>query len=360
MRVIVSAGGTGGHIYPALAVINKIKEHEKNSEFLYIGTHNRMEKDIVPRTGIPFKSVTMYGFNRKNIFKNFKTVYFLFKSKRELKKTIKEFNPDIVIGFGGYITYPVITTAHKLGYKTFIHEQNSVAGKANLMMAKMVDLIGVSLKSSLNIFPKEKTIYTGNPCGEAALTAKKIDKTSLGFSKNKKLIVIVMGSLGAFKVHEFMLLNLEKFKNKNYEILYITGKNNFNSIKDQKFSDNIKVVPYVDNLSGLFSDVDILITRAGASTLSEIISLKIPSILIPSPYVPNNHQFKNALDLVDNNAALMLEEKNLNFDNLTNKIDKLLLDKKNYLDMKKNLENMQVKDSATKIYQNIKKLVVEK
>ena len=358
MRVIVSAGGTGGHIYPALAVINKIKEREPNSEFLYIGTHNRMEKDIIPKEGIPFKSITMYGFNRKNLLMNFKTVYYLFKSKIELKKVIKDFNPDIVIGFGGYITFPVITTAHKLGYKTFIHEQNSVAGKANLMMADTVDLIGVSLKSTLDVFPKEKVIFTGNPCGD--IKNKKIDKTSLGFSKNKKLIVIVMGSLGALKVHQFLIDNLSKFKNENYEILYITGKNNYDSIKDKNYSSNIKVVPYIDNLSSLFYDTDLLITRAGASTLSEIISYKVPSILIPSPYVPDNHQFKNASDLVNNNAALMLEEKDLNYDILKNRIDYLFKDKKNYLDMKKNLESMQVNNSAEMIYNSIKKLVDRK
>lgn len=357
MRVIVSAGGTGGHIYPALAVVDKIKEFEPDSEILYIGTHNRMEKDIVPLKGIPFKSVIMYGINRKNLFKNFKTIYYLFKSKRELKKTIKEFNPDIVIGFGGYITYPVITTAHKLGYKTYIHEQNSVVGKANLALMKIVDGIGVSLKSSLDTFPKEKTKYTGNPCGEAALNTKKIDKTTLGFDKNKKLVVIVMGSLGAERVHSFMIDNLSKFKSKTYEILYITGKNNYDSIKDKKFSNNIKVLPYLDNLSGLFSDTDILVTRAGASTLSEIISTRLPSILIPSPYVPNNHQYKNALDLVNNSAAIMLEEKDLSFDNLSKDIDLLLKDKKYYLDIKNNLSKMQVENSATIIYQEMKNIV---
>lgn len=179
----------------------------------------------------------------------------------------------------------------------------------------------------------------------------------LGFDKNKKLVVIVMGSLGAERVHSFMIDNLSKFKSKTYEILYITGKNNYDSIKDKKFSNNIKVLPYLDNLSGLFSDTDILVTRAGASTLSEIISTKLPSILIPSPYVPNNHQFKNALDLVNNSAAIMLEEKDLSFDNLSKDIDLLLKDKKYYLDIKNNLSKMQVENSATIIYQEIKNIV---
>ena len=360
MRVIISAGGTGGHIYPALAIVNCIKEKEPKSEFLYIGTHNRMEKDIVPKYDIPFIDIEMYGFNRKNIFKNFKTIKCLFKSKRELKKIIKEFNPDIVIGVGGYITFPVITTAHKLGYKTFIHEQNSVAGKANLMMADCVDLIGVSLKSSMGEFPTRKVIFTGNPCGENALKVKKIDKTTLGFSKTKKLVVVVMGSLGAENVHTFMKENIGKFSDKKYEVLYITGKNNYEDIKSIKHPSNVKLLPYLDNLAGLFKDTDILITRAGASTLSEIIALTVPSILIPSPFVPNNHQYKNALDLVNKNAALMVEEKNLTFDNIDSNINKLLNDKKYYLDMKKNLESMQVNDSATIIYNNIKKLIDRK
>ena len=360
MRVIISAGGTGGHIYPALAIVNCIKEKEPNSEFLYIGTHNRMEKDIVPKTGIPFVGIEMYGFNRKNLLKNFKTIKCLYKSKKQLKSIIKEFNPDIVIGVGGYITYPVITTAHKLGYKTFIHEQNSVAGKANLMMADSVDLIGVSLKSSMNEFPTKKVIFTGNPCGENALKVKRIDKTTLGFTKGKKLVVIVMGSLGAENVHKFMKDNINKFDGKNYEVLYITGKNNFEDIKSIKHPSNVKLLPYLDNLAGLFKDTDILITRAGASTLSEIISLKLPSILIPSPFVPNNHQYKNAMDLVNNKAALLVEEKNLTFDNIDANINKLLNNKKYYLDIKKNLESMQVNNSATIIYNNIKKLIDRK
>lgn len=360
MRVIISAGGTGGHIYPALAIVNCIKEKEPDSEFLYIGTHNRMEKDIVPKTGIPFVGIEMYGFNRKNLLKNFKTIKCLYKSKKQLKSIIKEFNPDIVIGVGGYITYPVITTAHKLGYKTFIHEQNSVAGKANLMMADSVDLIGVSLKSSMNEFPTKKVIFTGNPCGENALKVKKIDKTTLGFTKDKKLVVIVMGSLGAENVHKFMKENINKFSSKKYEVLYITGKNNYEDIKSIKHPSNVKLLPYLDNLAGLFKDTDILITRAGASTLSEIIALKIPSILIPSPFVPNNHQFKNAMDLVNNKAALLVEEKDLTFDNIDTNINKLLSDKVYYLDMKNNLESMQVNDSATIIYNNIKKLIDRK
>ena len=179
MRVIISAGGTGGHIYPALAIINKIKEKDKNSEFLYIGTHNRMEKDIIPKYNIPFKSIQIYGFNRKKLLKNFKTLSTFYKSYKECKKMIKEFKPDIVIGVGGYVTGPVLYAASRLKVKTFIHEQNSIPGKCNTFLSKYVDKIAVSFKSSLDLFPKEKVVFTGNPCSETArniLECKKIKR----------------------------------------------------------------------------------------------------------------------------------------------------------------------------------------
>ena len=357
MRVVISAGGTGGHIYPALAIINKIKEKEPNSEFLYIGTHNRMEKDIVPKYNIPFRTIEVYGFNRKQIFKNFKTIKCLIKAKKECKRLIKEFNPDIVIGVGGYVTVPVISAAHKLGIKTFIHEQNSVAGKANLSMSKIVDSIGVSFKSSMNEFPKDKTIFTGNPCGEDALKVIPAKKSEFKLSENKKLVLFVMGSLGATRVNEFLVSTMKLFNNKNYEILYVTGNKDYDNIIKEKFPDNVHVVPYVDGLSRIMKKTDLIVTRAGASTLSEIIALDIPSILIPSPYVPNNHQYKNALDLVNVDAALLIEEKDLKGDIIVRTIDSIITDDKRLKSMKNNLKSLKVDNSADLIYENIKSLI---
>ena len=360
MKVVISAGGTGGHIYPALAIVNKIKEKEPNSEFLYIGTHNRMEKDIVPKHGIPFKSIEIYGFNRKNLLKNFKTIKCLIKSKKECKKIIKEFNPDIAIGVGGYVTYPVITASHELGVKTFIHEQNSVAGKANLTLSKYADLIGVSFKSSVNEFPKEKTIFTGNPCGEDALKKPAMDKKELKLNKDKKLVLFVMGSLGASLVNDFLTDTMKFFNNKDYEILFVTGNNYYNKVKDIKFPKNVKVVPYIDSLSRIMKNTDLIVTRAGASTLSEIIALDLPSILIPSPYVPNNHQYKNALDLVNNKAAILIEEKKLKGDIIVRTIDSIINNDKKIKEMKKNLKSLKVDNSAEIIYKNIKNLIDRK
>lgn len=360
MRVIVSAGGTGGHIYPALAIVNKIKEYEPNSEFLYIGTHNRMEKDIVPMAGIPFKSIEIYGFNRKNLLKNFKTIKCLIKSKKECKKIIKEFNPDIVIGVGGYVTVPVISAAHSLGIKTLIHEQNSISGKANLSLSNKVDKICVSFKSSIKEFPKSKTVFTGNPCGENALNVKKTDKSVFNLKNDKKLVLFVMGSLGASGVNDFLISSMKLFNNKNYEILYVTGNKDYEKISKIKFPNNVKVVPYINPLTGIMKNTDLIVTRSGASTLSEIIALNIPSILIPSPYVPNNHQFKNAMDLVNVKSAILIEEKNLKGDILVRTIDELINDEKRLSEMKNNLNSLKIDNSAQLIYRNIKELVDRK
>ena len=357
MRVVISAGGTGGHIYPALAIINKIKEKEPNSEFLYIGTHNRMEKDIVPKHNIPFKTIEIYGFNRKNLFKNFKTIKCLLTAKSKCKKMIKEFKPDVVIGVGGYVTVPVIIAAHSLKIKTFIHEQNSVAGKANLFLSKFVDLIGVSFKSSIKDFPKEKAIFTGNPCMEDAIKKEPMDKKKLGLDKNKKLVLFVMGSLGSSKVNEFLVNTMNLFNNKKYEILYVTGRNDYEEISKKKFPINVKVVPYIENMTRIMKNTDLIVTRSGASTLSEIIALNLPSILIPSPYVPNNHQYINAMDLVNEKSAILIEEKDLDSNKLVEEIDKLLDDEKKLKEMKNNLNKLKIDGSATIIYDNIKKII---
>ena len=359
MRVIVSAGGTGGHIYPALAIINKIKSMEPHSEFLYIGTHNRMENDIVPKANIPFKSIEIYGFS-KNIIKDIRTSFCLVRSYRECKKIISEFNPDVVIGVGGYVTAPVIYCAKKLGYKTVIHEQNSLPGKSNQFLSKYSDLVLVSFKSSMSYFSKSLCVFTGNPCSEDALSKKAIDKSLYGIREDRKLVLIVMGSLGASRINDYLVSVSSMFNGKDYDILFVTGKSSYDSVVRNTFPSNVHVVPYVDGLTGLMKNCDLIVSRAGASTLSEIIALELPSILIPSPYVANNHQYKNALDLVNNDASIMIEEKDLKGDILVRKIDEVLSDSKKISDMKNNLKSLMVKDSASLIYKNIKDLVDRK
>ncbi len=359
MRVIVSAGGTGGHIYPAIAIINKIKEEEPNSEFLYIGTSNRMEKDLIPELGIKYESINVSGLKRKLTLENIKVLYEFFHARGRCKKIIKEFNPDVVIGAGGYVTGPVIWAAKKLGKRTFIHEQNSVVGLSNKYLTRYADKIGVSFASTLSLFPKEKVVLTGNPCSEKALKMKKANKEKYGLSKNKKLVLIVMGSLGSKTVNDKIVSFLDDFKDKEYEVMFVTGNSYYEKVKDLKVPANVKIVPFIYEMPSLMKATDLMITRAGASTMSEILVLNIPSIFIPSPYVTNNHQYKNAMDLVVKDAALILEEKDLTGEALINLIDNTLSDKEKYSKIKNNLKELGITDSAERIYEVLKGMIMD-
>lgn len=353
MRILVAAGGTGGHIYPALALIDKFKSHDKNTKVIYVGTNNRMEKDIVPQLGIEFKSIEIYGLT-KNVLNDVKNIYLIIKDINEIKKLIKEFKPDVVLGIGGYVTYPVIVAAHQLHVPIFIHEQNAIPGKVNKLTEKYANLIGVSMEESIKYFKNKNVFYSGNPTGSRALTIPKVTKSSIGFDDNKKLVVVVAGSLGSSTLSEKLKEYLKLVKNKDYQVLYITGKNIYDQFKDEKYSKNVKIVPYFDDLPGILKSADLIVTRAGASTIAEIISLKIPSIFIPSPYVANNHQYYNAKALKDKNCAEMLSENNLDVINLSNTIDMMLDNSKVYID---NLKKMEVIDSAELIYNKIKEML---
>lgn len=356
MKVIVTAGGTGGHIYPALAIIDKIKEKEPKSEFIYIGTTNRMESKIIPELGLKYVGIEMYGLT-KNILRDFKVLALIIKNEKKVKKIIEEFKPDVIIGAGGYVTYPVIKAAKSMGVKTFIHEQNSIPGKSNRALAKLADKIGVSFKNSIHFFDKDKTIFTGNPCSERALNAKVISKETFGLHKDKKFILMVQGSLGSTSVNEKMKEFLSTIDNENYEVLYITGEKSFDEFSKNKFSKNVYVKPYIDSLSGLMKEADIVVSRAGASSLSEIIALKKLAILIPSPYVANNHQFFNALELANNKAAFLIEESALTANILKNQINKILNDEELQINMKLNLSKMQKNDSSSTIYEILKEMI---
>ena len=359
LKIIVSAGGTGGHIYPALAIIKKFQECEKDLDVLYIGTHDRMEKDIIPNMGIKYEAIEIYGFSKTKIIRDFKNLYLINKAIKKCVNIMGEFKPDVVIGVGGYVTYPVIKAAHKLGIKTFIHEQNSIAGKSNITLAKYVDLVGVSFKNSKDYFKTARmVVYTGNPCGENALSVPKISKTTLGFRESDKLIIIVAGSLGSSAFNDKFKAFLQIVGDEAYKILYVTGKAYYDDfVKDVSFPKNVKVVPYFDNLVGLMKDAYLIISRAGASTISEILALKLPSILIPSPYVANNHQYYNALDLVNMKVAELIEEKNLTTDLIQVSINELVNNTSKYQELKNNLEKLNTKESSTIIYEQIKELL---
>ncbi len=358
MRVVISAGGTGGHIYPALAIINKIKKEEPNSEFIYIGTHNRMEKDLIPSLHIPYEAIEITGFIRKITFENVKTLVRFLKARKRCLQIIQEFHPDVVIGAGGYVTAPVIWAAHKLGIKTFIHEQNSVVGLSNKYLTKYVDKIGVSFESTLNEFPKDKVSLTGNPCSEKAIETPKAKKSDFGLSESKKLVLIVMGSLGSKTINEKMVEYVYGFRSKDYEVLFVTGENYYDKIKNRRFPDNVKVVPFIKDLPAIMKCTDLMISRAGASTMSEIMALGIPTIFIPSPYVTNNHQFKNASDLVNKNAAWIIEENDLTKVAFIKMVDDILEDAEKYHQVKENVHKLGILDSSSRIYNILKEMIL--
>lgn len=359
MRVIISAGGTGGHIYPAIAIINEIKEKEPQSEILYIGTSDRMEKDLIPELGIEYKQIEISGLKRKLTLDNIKVLYKFLKAREKCKKIIKEFDPDIVIGTGGYVTGPVIWAAKKLGKKTFIHEQNSVVGLTNKYLTRYANKIGVSFSSTLKFFPKEKVVLTGNPCSQNAINMKKANKEEYGLSKNKKLVLIVMGSLGSKTINDKIISFLNEFKTKEYEILFVTGNSYYEKVKKLKTPENVIIKPFIYEMPSLMKVTDLIITRAGASTMSEITAIGIPAIFIPSPYVTNNHQYKNAMDLVNKNAALIIEEKNFEKDKLINLIDKILSNKDEYQNIKNSLKKLSIKDSSERIYEVLKGMIMD-
>ena len=357
MRAIVVAGGTGGHIYPAIAIINKIKEKEKNSEILYIGTTDRMEKDIIPKLGILFVGLEMSGLNRRNIFKNISVLKKYNKCISDAKIEIKKFNPDIVIGVGGYITLPVLTAAKKLGYKTIIHEQNSIPGLSNKLLARNADCVCVSLPNSVKLFKNKNVVYTGNPRSEEIIDVKMVSKKSFGFSSAKKLVVIVMGSLGSLTMTEKLKELIPGFENKDYQVVVVTGKGYIDDYKDIFVPSNVKIVPFLDNFINLMKDTDLIVSRAGASTIAEITAIGLPAILVPSPYVTHNHQYMNAKELEDLGACTIVSEEEFSKERLIREIDDILGDFDKYHKMKAASKKLGVTDSATRIYEEIRKLI---
>lgn len=354
MKVAITAGGTGGHIFPALAIINKIKTHDKNSEFLYFGTTDRMEKDIIPERGIPYIAIPMKGLNRKQVWKNVTVLKIYLQAIKKAETELKKFKPDIVIGVGGYITAPVLVAANRLGIKTLIHEQNSIPGVSNKLLSRFVNKICISFKESEKYFPKAKTIYTGNPRSEEILLMEKGEREDFGFNHKSKFIILVMGSLGSLTMTLKMKELIPAFASKNYQVLVVTGKGYYDDYKDVKTPANVKIVPFYD--AKYMKDADLLITRSGASTIAEVTALLLPSIMIPSPYVTHNHQFKNAKALEDKKACKILEEKDFDKTTLLPLIDDCF-QKEVYNEMRENLQEFSCPNSAEAIYKEVEKLV---
>lgn len=329
MKVILTGGGTGGHIYPAMAIINELKRLAPDTEFLYIGTEKGLEKDIVTREGIPFESLNITGFKRKLSFENIKTIYRFLRGVSKSKRLIKAFRPDVIIGTGGYVCGPVVYAGTKCGVATVIHEQNSVPGLTNKFLSRYVDKVAISLDAARSFFPENKVVLTGNPRASEVMNGNGgTGRTALGLSRTKKTVLIVGGSRGARPINDAVISMMKELKNKPYQIVYVTGDVHYEKVMRQVEAsgspDNVKIVPFIHEMPDVLACTDLACGRAGATSIAELTALGIPSILIPSPYVTNNHQEKNARAIAKNGAAEVLLEKDLNGRKMFGLIDQLL------------------------------------
>ncbi|WP_209125817.1 undecaprenyldiphospho-muramoylpentapeptide beta-N-acetylglucosaminyltransferase [Alkalihalobacillus sp. BA299] len=352
MRVIVSGGGTGGHIYPALSLIQEIKKQYANAEILYIGTENGLESELVTRENIPFKTINITGFRRKLSFENVKTIYRFLKGTNDSKKMIKQFKPDVVVGTGGYVCGPVVFAASQLNIPTVIHEQNSVPGLTNKFLSRYVDKIVLSFPESKNFFPEGKTVYLGNPrASEVISTSADRGRQSVGLKEGKKSVLIVGGSRGARPINDAFLEVLPEMKDFDYQFLYVTGQVHYEKVMDAVKAkgnpENVIIKPFIHNMPEVLASVDLIVARAGATTLAEITALGLPSILIPSPYVTNNHQEKNARALSVKGAAVVRLEKEMSGKVLLEDIDTIFKKAGKWEEMHKAALSLGMPNAAT-------------
>lgn len=315
-KVLISGGGTGGHIFPAISIANEIKRRNPDTEILFVGAENRMEMEKVPAAGYKIIGLPVCGFDRKHLFKNVKVLFKLFKSMRMARKILKDFSPCMAVGVGGYASGPMLKAAQKMHIPTLIQEQNSYAGVTNKLLAAKADAICVAYDGMERFFPQEKIVKTGNPVRrnliECALSRDEA-VTRLGLDPAKKTILVVGGSLGAKTINEGIKagLGLLGEKSDNLQVIWQTGKyydaDTREALERSKVK-NVLRMPFIADMDVAYRAADLVVGRAGASSISELQLLGKPSILVPSPNVAEDHQTKNAMALVDKKAALMIRD----------------------------------------------------
>lgn len=354
MRLMVSGGGTGGHIYPALALIERLKELEPDTEVLYVGTHRGLEDRIVPAAGIQFKTIQIQGFKRSLSLENLKTMYLFLKSVSVARKMIRDFQPDVVLGTGGYVSGAVLYAAAKMHIPTVIHEQNSVVGITNKFLSRYVTKIAIAFDAAKSQFPANKVVMTGNPrAQQVAHNQSQFSWTSLGLADEVPTMLIFGGSQGAPKINSSVVEAIPTFNQRPYQVVFATGQKRYQQVMDQlgdtPVGDNVVIKPYISNMPDMMPKVAVIVGRAGATSIAEITALGIPSILIPSPYVTADHQTKNAQALVDQRAAEMIKETELSGTTLLQAADKLMQDDALRTSMAANARQMGMPDAADQL-----------
>lgn len=370
MRVIVAAAGTAGHINPGLAIANKIKQEEPDSEIIFIGTTRGLENDLVPRAGYGLKTIEAYGLSKQISIANFKKMWATLMATGKARKIIKEFKPDIIVGAGGYICGPVVWAANKEKIPVILHESNAFPGKAVKMLAPKAETVLISFEEARIRIPNAKNIVcTGTPVKivkkEYSQEEKKKILTSIGINGNKPIVLVFGGSQGAQKINEAIIGILENKMNKDYQIIWATGPKQFDIIKEELASKNIdinnienaKILPYIYNMEEIMNVSNIIVARSGAMTITEISNLGKPSILIPLPNVSQDHQLYNAKVLENVGAAKIILNNELNKNNLENEIEKIIKDPQLMHKMEEKAFSKSVTDVQEKIYEEIKKIV---
>ena len=364
-KIIISGGGTGGHIYPAIAIAKKILEISKDSEILFVGAKGRMEMEKVPEEGFEIVGLNVVGIQRSMsinaILKNLKFPFLLLKSFNHARKIIKDFQPNIVVGVGGYASGPTLRIAQSLKIPTLIQEQNSYAGLTNKWLSKKTKKICVAYENMNQFFEKNKLVLTGNPVRKDIenLDAKLLDaKTYFKVSKNEKVILVLGGSLGAKSINEGILSSIDTIKDQPIKLLWQVGKRYFDSIENQLTQiniPNVKALAFIKRMDLAYSLADLVISRAGALSISELTLAGKPSILVPSPNVSEDHQTKNAMSLVNKSAAILVEDKDT--DSLLRTALDLLKQENQLNTISKNAKKMGKPNASEDIVNEIFKLI---
>lgn len=362
LRIIISGGGTGGHIFPAVSIANAIKELQPNTEILFVGAEGRMEMHRVPAAGYPIKGLPVAGFDRKNLLKNIPVLIKLFKSQRLARKIVKDFRPHAAVGVGGYASGPTLKVAGSMGIPTLLQEQNSYAGVTNKLLAKQAKKICVAYEGMERFFDKSKIILTGNPVRQGLLNhsiQREEAISSFGLDPQKKTVLILGGSLGARTINQCLMANLDKVKSSGVQFIWQTGKIYIEEARKAVAQAGelpmLHVTDFISNMATAYSAADLVISRAGAGSISEFCLLQKPVILVPSPNVAEDHQTKNALALVNKNAALYVkdaEAKDLLLDKAIEAVNQPELLK----NLSKNIAELAFTDSANVIAKEVIKL----
>ena len=365
-RIIISGGGTGGHIFPALSIADAIKAKHPEAKILFVGADNRMEMQRVPDAGYDIVGLPIAGFDRKNLLKNFKVLWKILKSQRMAKKVIKDFAPQAAVGVGGYASGPTLKMAAKMGIPTLIQEQNSYAGVTNKILSKRANLICVAYDGMERFFPKEKIILTGNPVRKNLLEMRANRKEAtkaMGIDENRKCVLIVGGSLGARSINEGIIANIEKIRaNNDIQFIWQTGKLYFEEMKKRANElgkpENLTITDFVSNMANALSAADVVVSRAGAGSISEFALLGKAVILVPSPNVSEDHQTKNAMALVDKDAAIYVADANVKEELIDRAIETVNDDAKIAL-LEANIVKMGKPNAASEIADEVLKLADE-